>query len=253
MSQFKTILLCTVCFGLGFIAASDLETERVQYESVDVSSKAITATREYQGQTGTAKPTITNNTNSLNGENDIEVAELKKYISQLEGRLDSTEVKLSQAMDDIDLADKILEAKDTTGTDFSETNAKELEISQQEADDALPKPFSNVLAGATGELAKNFNQFKKEPVDHDWGYNMEMNIKDFIAMHTEADKVNLASVVCKTSSCEIRGFEQEDHAWGYLLKDMQVQEWWDFTRTNSSNSSSKDYGQYFYLLASKGA
>lgn len=261
MRHFKIILLCIACFGLGFVAATFSETELATELAKDsaagldkdeqgaTSGQISAAASELQendasGHLGAASAKV----NSPTVEKNRVVAQLQNDIAQLEDKLAAKDARLNQAMDDIDQANEGYQARDAN-TDIQD---EVLSISKQEADAVLPKPFSKVLAGATGELAKNFNEFNKEAVDHDWGYNMEMNIKDFIAMHTEADKVNLASVVCKTSSCEIRGFEQEDHAWGYLLKDMQVQEWWDFTSTNSSNSSSEEYGQYFYLLASKG-
>ena len=117
----------------------------------------------------------------------------------------------------------------------------------------MPKPFSNLIAGSTGTKAKDFYKFKEEPVDHDWGFRMEITIKDFVAMHLLSEHVTLESVICKTLTCEMRVFEQKDKSLSYILNDMKLQEWWDFTSSHSSSSTSKKYGQYFYILISKKA
>jgi len=124
-------------------------------------------------------------------------------------------------------------------------------ITKAAAELALPKPFSNFFVDATGRRAEEFNRFQNETQDYDWAYLMEIQIKDFMTIHYEAGNIDVQSVKCKTTTCEITGFESEEQKAQIILRDMREQDWWEFRNTSSSSSQSTEFGQYFYVSLSK--
>lgn len=62
-------------------------------------------------------------------------------------------------------------------------------------------------------------------MDTQWAYEVEQKVRDYFATHENAANQNLSSVSCKTSICEIRGFELEPETVNAIINTMAMQSW----------------------------
>ncbi len=244
MSNTRIMALCTVCFLIGFFVSS--------YTQIGLKEGIDTTTSK---QTGNTLELQNRELRDLAEENSINIQNvassslsenLTEKISRLNEIIVKKELRLADIIEEITLKEQaaLLEVE-------NKISEKDKTVSKKEAEKYLPKPFSGVLAGNKNKhFMRDFNKLNDEPVDYDWGYRMELHIKDFVIIHQFSEYINLESVVCKTSICEIRGFEAKDKTWNYVMNDMQLQEWWEFTNTSSTNNHSEEFGQYFYVLTS---
>lgn len=121
-------------------------------------------------------------------------------------------------------------------------------LSLEEVEKTLPQPFANIIANGRESMVNQFKTLEAEEFDYEWGEEMQIKIRDFITTHEFGNGVKLDSVRCKTTLCEIRGFENNIGDWKRIANDMQLQHWWKGARTNSVSSNNKDTS-YFYVLA----
>ncbi|HEX5791790.1 MAG TPA: hypothetical protein VFY01_00845 [Rheinheimera sp.] len=125
-------------------------------------------------------------------------------------------------------------------------------VSVAEAEAELPQPFAGFIAGFKGTLAERFQKLQQEQIDYDWAPVMEQQIADFISMHPLSADVQLQSVRCKSSLCEIRGFESGEHSWSQISSNMRAEDWWQFYSVHSSAKTSEQFGRFFYMTAERG-
>lgn len=114
----------------------------------------------------------------------------------------------------------------------------------------MPEPFATLIAKQTGLVIDYLHEHQSEPVDSEWAYELEQQIRDYFASHENAAKLRLSSVSCKTSLCEIRGFEYQPNAFTEISSSLSVQPWWRFGRSYTIHDAEDNNG-YFYLIAKK--
>ncbi|MFT4928749.1 MAG: hypothetical protein ACI8WB_004869 [Phenylobacterium sp.] len=200
---------------------------------------------------------------------DIMIARLKQQVAQLQDALANAEQSAKQSQQDVlasqqnarydgDYNDASANTSANTSNNSSansptanDSPAPRPKISEQHAESLLPKPFSTLVGGQEGKTAESFNKFTEEPQDYDWGVMMENQIKDYIAGHQLGNYIEVNSIICKTSICEMRIFERQQETWITVLNQMSDQNWWTFVNVSSSSSSSEEFGNHAYVLASK--
>ncbi|HEY0921152.1 hypothetical protein [Rheinheimera pacifica] len=123
-------------------------------------------------------------------------------------------------------------------------------ISLEQAKQYVPEAYAELLSVSKGSIVDGFNKLHTESIDYDWAQLMEQRITDYVTFHTNASTVQLQSVLCKSSLCEIRGVELEDWAWNQIWSDMQREEWWQFRVSHAANREDSGIGKIFYTLAS---
>jgi len=128
-----------------------------------------------------------------------------------------------------------------------------LKITKEQAEAALPEPFSQIMTDATGMQALYFEKFNQEKVDYDWGPTMESNISQFISLHEQSYEVKIDSVKCRQSICEIRGLAGSNNAWSSIMNGMMQQDWWHFSGASTNSANTSKEGMAFYALLSRAA
>ena len=136
-------------------------------------------------------------------------------------------------------------------------------ISADRAKALLPSPFDEIVSGTTGTTAQYFDKLHDAKEDFDWGADMELQIRDFIITHEFGSFVELESVICRDSICEIRGFQDNQFYWSNKLrKDITKMPFWKFQSTSSQTGQvpREENGEdgaeitsmsnYFYVLTS---
>jgi len=241
-------LLLGVFIGMGYLLSLFGEAQSV---GEDISQKSlnnqptVTQVTELDNKTG-LKDDVTSIIRQ--GETDQNQESLK--IENLQFKLKN----LSMALDRVTAEKHQLEKQIA-----SNEQPIEIEITEEQANQYLPEPFNHALKGKKGLLAENFHHFIEEDIDYSWNQEMEINIKQYITLHKQSYYIELDSVRCKSSTCEIRGFEKAPAAWQAIMVEMLNQDWWNFNSSSSvssntavSSAESNDSTQnYFYLLASK--
>jgi hypothetical protein len=111
------------------------------------------------------------------------------------------------------------------------------EISDEDIDKILPAPFNKSLKNNHGDIREKYKDFAQANTPSDWDINMQHKLTDFILSRTYAKFINLDSVLCKANLCEIRLYENKKGAWGFILSEMALQDWWDIGNYGSSGMS----------------
>lgn len=123
-------------------------------------------------------------------------------------------------------------------------------ISEHDTRQHLPSPFAEVVFNSLGALPGAFKDLIAQEQDYQWATLMQQHISDFHLTHQLSNQINLQSVICKTSMCEIRGFQETDKVQNVIMSEMSKQPWWQFNSTYSTSASTKEHGKYFYVLVS---
>lgn len=243
MTKGKLLIICSIFYLLGFFTAHFIPktpTDKVEkhnpanFEQREAPSSFVTASIDANPTTEAAKhreaiSSLSEHVRKL----EQELAQKDNTYREIANRLEKQTNAYKRAIEDGTIEDK------------------RLPLSQFEAEQELPKPYSKVLEGPYGNLADDYFKFKNEDDDFDWGFNMATAIRDFVVMHKLSEQIKLDSVKCKTNSCEIRGLVSDADSWTIMLQEMHTQSWWKFKGTHSTSRTSKEFGQYFYVLATK--
>ncbi|MGJ8693028.1 MAG: hypothetical protein ACSHW0_11170 [Thalassotalea sp.] len=123
-------------------------------------------------------------------------------------------------------------------------------ISLEQVEVILQQPFASIIANSTGNLVDQFNQLNAEAVDYDWATNLEQLINDYIVTHELFGDISIQSIMCKSTTCEIRGFTQNIQSPRIIFNSIRINDWWQFNSSHLFNQSSKEFGDFFYVLAS---
>ena len=107
-------------------------------------------------------------------------------------------------------------------------------------DDVTIANMINADASVTGEEA-----------DPSWAEHVEALIYSFISSHSSGAQIQIVSLVCRTTRCEIVGTvfgEQGGEIWSTVLKDMQAQPWFSSYFANSMfGSGGASPGEYRFI------
>ncbi len=252
MKHLVTVITAIAGFGAGYLIANNQKAPPAPVETIELSLptsqqqtsptqpiETISPQTRQKAQT-MAKKMVTDN-------KDATINKLLNQISQLESQL---ELQAQQFQDERQTNIDAQSVQNTNPSKTADEPDTQRTISKEEAQQRLPKPFSNALVGRSGTFVKNYDDFHQETRDYDWALLMENNIKDFITMHEMNADVRLEAVSCKTNTCEIMGFEYKDKIWEFVFAQMRLQDWWQFQGIHSS-STSNGKKSYFYVLTSR--
>ncbi|MCJ8271606.1 MAG: hypothetical protein MJK04_19670 [Psychrosphaera sp.] len=116
-------------------------------------------------------------------------------------------------------------------------------------DDAYDQFIANAQEpdSSLHDIYTRFTNQHKEPK---WGDKKEQQIRDFIQTHESSYAVELNTVICKSSSCEISGTITNSAQWDKIYSEMFRQPWWNFSKFGDDTIENKTNGEvYFYKLA----
>lgn len=126
----------------------------------------------------------------------------------------------------------------------------ESEITDQQMLALKEDKFAEFRLQFLGEQRDDVFQFHQREEDLNWGYQMAIQISDFIQLHYNSNLVVIEGITCKIDSCELLVVELEDNGWETIMRDMRTQPWWHFTSTQSSSSSGEKQNLLYLYLSS---
>jgi len=120
------------------------------------------------------------------------------------------------------------------------------EITNEQLQLLTPTEFDNLIIGHTGKARDDIHDFHQADEDLDWGYSMSQKISDFISTHEKGFAIEMVSIICKDSSCELLLKEKQDSAFTPIMRQMNIEPWWRFNSHRSSSSGKE--GEYIYYI-----
>jgi len=169
-----------------------------------------------------------------------ELTQLQNRITELEQQLSTRDKKLEEE-------GQRFRQHGSMEIETADTERAATTISKEQAQSFLPEPFASLMAKQMGRAVDYLKQHQAEEVDTQWAYEVEQNVRDYFATHENAAYLKLSTVSCKTSICEIRGFELEPEKVSAIINTLAMQSWW---RGNTYvYKGDSEEGHYFYLLA----
>lgn len=124
--------------------------------------------------------------------------------------------------------------------------------SDSDIEDAYPKPFSDYIKKTRGLYREAFHDFQFEPVNEEWAYKMETQIRDFIQLNKHAQLVEISLLDCKSYRCQLGLMVQEPEkkAWKRIFDAMSLEPWFQFHSHSSApilNDSFSIIGNFFFM------
>ena len=237
MKTHHMLLLSAFVFLIGLVSGMQLGSDSKAESSVVTESQATLAPQctvepdepKSQPQTLAVEDLADRN----------ELRQLQQRVSDLEQQLVAKDLQL-------DVAEQRQIGLPETAEQGSKPSLSTLSL--QQAQSFLPEPFASLMAKQKGRAVDYLNQHQAEEVDSEWAYDIEQKVQDYFALHENAAKLQLSSVSCKTSICEIRGYEYQPDSFIATYNTMQMQNWWRFASSYAFQSNDKE-STYFYILA----
>ncbi|MGJ8682796.1 hypothetical protein [Paraglaciecola sp.] len=233
MQSIKIVLIIIFIFTAGFL------TSRVFFYPTPVK-------HDLQSEnTSDVLHNIQNELDTSKKQKEITVKDINRYkdkIAQLENDLSQKYSKIKPLCLD--------QESKKSDEDLDNSNSERFaSMTIKEAEAVLPKPYSDLVASTSGSMIEYLQEHIKDDVDYDWAPDMEQKIKDFIFMHPHSSEVELQSVTCKTSTCELMIVELEDFTWDRIEHDIRKQDWYKFSA--GSSSTVVDSKNFIYIMLSK--
>ncbi|MFD2166243.1 hypothetical protein ACFSJY_08165 [Thalassotalea euphylliae] len=172
----------------------------------------------------------------------------KEKIAQLEEEVFQLKMEVVKAKQHAN--DAIAEMRTAQNNRLKQTVKAKVAVNYDDLLGTISEPFATKVYELNGGMAETFMDYYEQEQNSDWAYDLEYKIKDAITMHEQGINVRLESVICKTSICEVRGFQTDVSVWMKIGRDIMSESWWPFVNSNSTNHSDPEYGDYFYVLLS---
>ena len=121
-----------------------------------------------------------------------------------------------------------------------------------EIEKAYPEPFADFMKNSKGVYREEYHDFQYEPVNEEWAYKMETQIRDFIQLNSHAHLVEISVLDCKSYRCQLGLLVQEPEkkAWKRIFDEMSLEPWFRFHRHSSApllDSSYNIIGNFFFM------
>ncbi|GAC13646.1 hypothetical protein [Aliiglaciecola lipolytica] len=101
---------------------------------------------------------------------------------------------------------------------------------------------------ARTQTDKKKREFEQSFSANDANLTAQNQISDFLALHKNADLIELHQLDCDNSRCQLIGeYAGEHQEWGKVISAMREMDWWDYSGTSSS-STSKNGKTYFHVF-----
>ncbi|MFC4701193.1 hypothetical protein ACFO4O_13555 [Glaciecola siphonariae] len=180
--------------------------------------------------------------NNTEGTQKAELKQLELVVQDLAQRYRSVSIKLEDAYRSLEEA----------GIEVEQA------VTAEQINENLTAPFNTIVNSAGMAFKEQYGEFLNEEQDFDWAIQLETRISDFIKLHTLSQEIQLSSVQCRASKCEMYGFETSNKPFDTIMRDMKTQDWYQDSGSYSMSGDSIPTGQpadsqfsgYFYSIVS---
>ncbi|PUA27663.1 MAG: hypothetical protein B0W54_14025 [Cellvibrio sp. 79] len=103
----------------------------------------------------------------------------------------------------------------------------ETNLSDEEIDKLVAAPFNDVLKKVRGPLREKYKNFAEATEQDEWDRNTQNRITDALMGNAYSKFIELDSIACRASYCEIRGRELKPQVINLMVSEMMLQDWWE--------------------------
>lgn len=103
----------------------------------------------------------------------------------------------------------------------------ETNLSDEEIDKLVAAPFNEVLKRVRGPLREKYKNFAETTEQSEWDVNTQNRIIDALMGNAYSKFIELESIACRASYCEIRGRELKPQVINLMVSEMMLQDWWE--------------------------
>ncbi|XOV78722.1 MAG: hypothetical protein ACFHVJ_17580 [Aestuariibacter sp.] len=170
---------------------------------------------------------------------------MQSEIAKLQARNEALRTSLSQEQ-------QSSSEHDTAAQDIPVMSEKEAQqhLSNQ-LQQYIPQPYLKLTHDMAPVAQMQILKLHQADQDYDWGYEMEIKVRDLFVTQFNQAQFQLASVTCKWSQCEILVRLLQDVPSHDIFQTLSAQPWWRFGSTNSRTANGEQTGELLmYLFAS---
>lgn len=252
----KTVIVGAVCFLIGAASGvlfSSKTTPQHADRNADIVSDEIVASETISDPLELHQPTATQDITdeitsteqaSDSGNIDDDINLLIQQNRELTESLDT--LKSSSTSTILKLRSRATMAESLLRQNGIEPNP----LTVAELKGFIPDDFIDIFKNSTF-LASEIREFQQQEEDLDWAFNTEQQIKDYFITHDAAAGVSLISVDCKTSVCQIQGYEKTPESLKKIMDDLQKEPWWQLIPSSSISGYPSEQGKFFFTIFSK--
>jgi hypothetical protein len=233
LNRIRTGLAAILIFIFGFVTSQLFFNSSLAPQTPQTAGKAVNVH---------AIENIQNRSTKITELTVKDVYWFEKKIAQLENEL-SVQSKTIESLNRS--KHSVMDNKDEVESDPIKFTSMTLD----EAETILPKPYSDLVASTGGSMIDYLKEHIKDGVDYEWSSDIEQKFRDFVTMHPLSSEVEIQSITCKISTCEVMIIEYENFTWERIKNDMSKQEWYSFSV--GSSSKTLDSKTYIYMMLSK--
>ncbi|MCL1066028.1 hypothetical protein L2735_04305 [Shewanella olleyana] len=168
-----------------------------------------------------------NLSSELKNESTQLITELKKEVKQLKQELAEKNTLIDAMNSSMGLLEQQVEIAYTEIDEAADQNTSSpfhpepASITPEQARQWVPEAFASVIANQQGDMIELFKRHHQAEISTDWAANREQELRDAIAISEFSNDVNIESITCKTTTCEIRGFELAPNSWMEVSQQVQ--------------------------------
>lgn len=123
-------------------------------------------------------------------------------------------------------------------------------LTAEELKGFIPDEFIEFFEN-TPFMVNGIREFQQQEKDLGWAFSTEQQIKDYFMTHDEAAGVTLISVDCKTSICQMQGYETKPESLKKIMDDLRLEPWWQLSMSTGSSGYPSEKGKFFFKILSK--
>lgn len=175
-----------------------------------------------------------------------EVNELKQQLAEKNALIESMSSSLGLLEQQVELAYTEIEQTSVQASPF---HPEPDSITVEQASQWVPESFANVVASQQGDMVELFKRHHQAEKNQQWATEREQALQDTFSLSEHADMVNISSVNCKATTCEIRGEELKQNGWMLVSQELQGSALGNNVSTWTSLSGTEDGGTLIYMLS----
>ena len=177
----------------------------------------------------------------------IEARSVMIELSNLEQKYQKLEKQLRQSQYKVLSLNRKIEGPD------------ESDITNEQLSGLVPENYESLVFETYGKVRDKILNFHSHPENSVNNDELSNRISSFIVNHSYSGGVELNSIICKESYCEILINEFERPSWHNIWHDLTKQDWWkssnasiggDFLSTSKHNEDGNIYIYYFLRFKS---
>lgn len=145
------------------------------------------------------------------------ITELKEEITSLKQQLEQKNSLIQSMQSSLGLLEQQVEIAYEKEVQATESNSPfkkpPMTLPLADIEQYVPAPFSQFIASQDGDIVELFQRHHQAEINPEWAQTEQQSIRDILEQHPQGQNIQIDSINCKQSTCEIRAFELVPNSW----------------------------------------